>query len=251
MARLPRVIAVDGPHHVTQRGNARRFILDNDTDRNIYLDLLKQSLALHGVAMMGYCPMSNHVHLVLIPSRAESLGRSLNHAHGRLASCWNAIHQSSGHVWQGRYYSCLLDEPHLWEALRYTEMNPVRAGLVAELASWVWSSAATHCAAERDAASLALEQWQARWTAESWRAFLKAEEDESALARSVCRPTPDGPSALMNSCTRWSDRHSERWRHKSVAGDQDRSPTKDRLPFTQHQEICSSRACYRLIAQLA
>jgi hypothetical protein len=51
MARLPRVIAVDSPHHVTQRGNARRFILDNDADRNIYLDSLKQSLALHDVAM--------------------------------------------------------------------------------------------------------------------------------------------------------------------------------------------------------
>jgi hypothetical protein len=50
MARLPCVIAVDGPHHVTKRGNARRFILDSDTERNIYLDLLQQSLALHDVA---------------------------------------------------------------------------------------------------------------------------------------------------------------------------------------------------------
>jgi putative transposase len=83
MARLPRVIAVDGPHHVTQRGNGRRFILDSDTDRRVYLDLLKQSLALHGVAMMGYCLMSNHVHLVLVPGRAESLGLALKHAHGR------------------------------------------------------------------------------------------------------------------------------------------------------------------------
>ena len=70
MACLPRVIAVDGSHHVTQRGNARRFILDGDTDRSVYLDLLKQSLALHAVAMMGYCLMSNHVHLVLVPSRS-------------------------------------------------------------------------------------------------------------------------------------------------------------------------------------
>jgi putative transposase len=128
MARLPRVIAVDGPHHVTQRGNARCFILDSDTDRNIYLELLKQSI----VTMMGSCLMSNRVHLVLVPRRAESLGLALKHAHGRYASYWNAIHLSSGHVWQGRYYSCPLDEPHLWEALRYTDLNPVRAGLVTE-----------------------------------------------------------------------------------------------------------------------
>jgi putative transposase len=182
MARLPRVIAVDGPHHVTQRGNARRFILDSDTDRNIYLDLLKQSLALHDVAMMGYCLMSNHVHLVLVPCRAESLGRALKHAHGRYASYWNAVHHSSGHVWQGRYYSCPLDQPHLWEALRYTELNPVRARLVSESESWTWSSAAAHCAAEPDPGWLALELWQSHWNGDSWRAFLKAKEDASVLA---------------------------------------------------------------------
>jgi putative transposase len=181
MARLPRVIAVDGPHHVTQRANGRRFILDCDTDRSVYLDLLKQSLALHDVAMMGYCLMSNHVHLVLVPGRAESLGLALKHAHGRYASYWNAIHHSSGHVWQGRYYSCPLDEPHVWEALRYTELNPVRAGLVAESASWMWSSAAAHCAAEPDSGWLAMELWQSRWNSDSWRAFLEVMESASEL----------------------------------------------------------------------
>ena len=81
--------------------------------------------------------MSNHVHLVLVPRRAASLGLALKHAHGRYASYWNAIHHSSGHVWQGRYYSCPLDEPHLWEALRYTELNPVRAGLVVYTLYWI------------------------------------------------------------------------------------------------------------------
>jgi putative transposase len=182
VARLPRVIAVDGPHHVTQRGNGRRFILHSDTDRSVYLDLLKQSLTLHAVAMIGYCLMSNHVHLVLVPSRAESLGLALKHAHGRYASYWNAIHHSSGHVWQGRYYSCPLDENHLWEALRYTELNPVRASLVAESASWVWSSAAAHCAAVSDSECLAMELWQSQWNAASWRAFLEVKENGSELA---------------------------------------------------------------------
>jgi len=60
----------------------------------------------------------------------------------------NAIHHSSGHVWPGRYDSWPLDEAHVGEALHYTELNPVRAGLVAEFASWLWSSAAVHSAAE-------------------------------------------------------------------------------------------------------
>ena len=64
----------------------------------VYLDLLTQSLALHAVAMMGYCLMSNHVHLILVPGRAESLGLALKHAHGRYASYWNAIHHKRPRV---------------------------------------------------------------------------------------------------------------------------------------------------------
>jgi putative transposase len=74
--------------------------------------------------------MSNHVHLVAVPHKADGLGLALKNAQGRYASYWNASHHSTGHVWQGRYYSCPLDEQHLWEALRYTELNPVRAGMV-------------------------------------------------------------------------------------------------------------------------
>ena len=73
MARLPRVIGLDVPHHVTQRGNARRSILDSDSHRRIYLDLLTQNLALHTVTLIGYCLMSNHVHLIVIPHKADSL----------------------------------------------------------------------------------------------------------------------------------------------------------------------------------
>jgi len=74
--------------------------------------------------------MSNHVHLIAVPRKADVLARTLKETHGRFASYWNALHHSTGHVWQGRYYSCPLDEPHLWEASRYTELNPVRASLV-------------------------------------------------------------------------------------------------------------------------
>jgi putative transposase len=157
LARLPRVIAVEMPHHVTQRGNGRRFLLDSDANRNIYLDLLNQSLSLHKVSMIGYCLMSNHVHLVLVPAHAESLGRALKHAHGRYACYWNAVHHASGHVWEGRYYSCPPDEAHVWEALRYTELNPIRAGMVSEPTSWMWFSAATHCSGASAPAWLAME----------------------------------------------------------------------------------------------
>ena len=75
MPRLARVVAVEIPHHVTQRGNARRFILETDADRTVYLSLLRQDVELCGVSLVGYCLMSNHVHLVAIPHKAMSCRR--------------------------------------------------------------------------------------------------------------------------------------------------------------------------------
>ena len=124
--RFARVVALEVAHHITQRGNARRFVLETDTERGVYLDLLQQGIQRHGVALIGYCLMSNHVHLVAVPQSKDALARSLKQTHGRFASYWNAVNGSSGHVWQGRYYSCPLDDNHLWEALRYIELNPVR-----------------------------------------------------------------------------------------------------------------------------
>jgi len=182
VARLARVVAVDVAHHVTQRGNARQFILATDAERMVYLDLLRKAVQLHPLSLNGYCLMSNHVHLVVIPHKADALATALKQAHGRYAAYWNAAHASSGHAWQGRFYSCPLDEGHLWEALRYTELNPVRAGMVAEAESWQWSSAAAHCGKAEPDECLDMEPWRRHWSPASWQAFLKAGETESELA---------------------------------------------------------------------
>jgi putative transposase len=68
VGRLARVIVVGVAHHVTQRSNGRRFLLDSDADRRIYLELLQENLRLHEVLLIGYCLMSNHVHLIVIPA---------------------------------------------------------------------------------------------------------------------------------------------------------------------------------------
>src|SRR5690349_4761542 len=99
MARLPRVVIVDVAHHVTQRGNARQVILSSDADRVTYLELLREYSQLYDLSLLGYCLMSNHVHLIVVPHNAEALSRSLKQAHGRYAAYWNARQSSTGHVW--------------------------------------------------------------------------------------------------------------------------------------------------------
>ncbi|MBS1839943.1 MAG: transposase [Acidobacteria bacterium] len=114
MARLARIAVVNVAHHVTQRGNGRQFILANDDERTVYLNLLRKYVEIYELPLLGYCLMSNHVHLVGVPRKSDSLAQALKQTHGRYATYWNARHRSSGHVWQGRFYSCPLDESHLW-----------------------------------------------------------------------------------------------------------------------------------------
>jgi len=179
VARLAPVIAVYVPHHVTQRGNARQFILTSDAEQLVYPDLLRNNAALHQLSLIGYCLMSNHVHLIVIPRKADSLALTLKHTHGRYATYWNIRHASSGHAWQGRFYSCPLDTPHLWAALRYAELNPVRAGMVAQAESYPWSSAAAHCGNAEPDGILEMNTWQQRWSHTSWREYLAMQTSEA------------------------------------------------------------------------
>ena len=92
MTRLARVVAVGVPHHVTQRGNARQFILDGDADRRVYLDLVRQSIELHSMALIGYCLMSNHVHLIVTPGKPDP--RASFEGHTRQVRCLLECHPS-------------------------------------------------------------------------------------------------------------------------------------------------------------
>jgi putative transposase len=200
MARLPRVVVVDVPHHVTQRGNARQVILAYDADRITYLELLREYAQLYGLGLLGYCLMSNHVHLIAVPHALDAMSQALKQAHGRYASYWNARQLSTGHVWQGRFYSCPLDEPHLWEALRYIELNPRRARMVEAAEAWRWSSAAAHCGLACPDPILEMERWRKRWTPAEWHQFLNDGEsaaEVNALRHSTHTGRPLGSREFM------------------------------------------------------
>ena len=125
--------------------------------------------------------MSNHVHLIVVPRHPQSLALTLKHTHGRYAAYFNARHVSSGHVWQGRYYFCPLDPPHFWAALRYTELNPVRAGLVHDATDYSWSSAAAHCRCGSPDPCLEMQSFTDAWTPAVWRQYL----EQRACARGL------------------------------------------------------------------
>ena len=199
MARVGRVVIADVAHHVTQRGRGRQYVLGTDAERCFYLELLRQAVRVHGLSILGYCLMSSHVHVVVVPRRAEDLAQAWHRVHGRYAAYWNVSHASCGHVWQGRFHSCPLDAGQLWAALRYTERNPVRAGMVEEATAWPWSSAAAHGGKADPDACLDMSLWSKSWRAETWREFLAQGETESelrAIRRSTYTGRPLGPASF-------------------------------------------------------
>lgn len=150
MARLARVVVPDVPHHVTQRGNRRQPTFFSDDDYGLYRDLIAESCRAAGVAVWAYCLMPNHVHLILTPGDPDGLRAALGDAHRRYSRHVNFREGWRGYLWQGRFASVAMDEPHLMACARYVEMNPVRAGLAAAPDDWPWSSARAHLAGRGD-----------------------------------------------------------------------------------------------------
>jgi putative transposase len=144
MPRIARVVGVGLPHHITQRGNYRQDVFVDAYDRQRYLAWMREYSEKYGLSILAYCLMPNHVHFIAIPHKSDSLAKTFNAAHMRYSQYFNNTLGQRGHLWQGRFYSCILDEPRLIRAARYVEMNPVRAGLVVMPWQWPWSSAITH-----------------------------------------------------------------------------------------------------------
>jgi len=144
MARIARVVVPGCWHHATQRGNHQQRVFFEDSDRKFYLELLQHYCSRQSVRVAGYCLMNNHVHILAIPEAGNGLARALGRAHNDYARWLNLRRRETGHVWQNRFYSCPLDNAHQWEALRYVELNPVRAGLMHRAMEWRRSSAALH-----------------------------------------------------------------------------------------------------------
>ena len=92
----------------------------------------------------AYCLMTNHVHFIAVPEKPESLAMTFKYAHMRYSNYFNKKNKSSGHLWQGRFYSCALDDSHAVAAVRYVERNPVRALMVDLPWEYEWSSSGEH-----------------------------------------------------------------------------------------------------------
>jgi len=188
MARLKRIVVPGLPHHITQRGVRRSDIFLDPEDREVYGRLLVASCQQYSMSIQAYRWMTNHVHLVASPTYETSLAFVMRDTSGLYAVYFNSKYGFSGHLWQARFYSCLLDEEHFWSAIRYVERNPVRARMVGQAEDYRWSSARAHCFSEADPL---LAPLQAAPVLSDWREWL-ADEEEAVLLNLIRRHTGTG-----------------------------------------------------------
>ena len=213
MPRLSRTVFAGVPHHITQRGNRREDIFFTEEDREAYLSWLKEYCEKFGVEILAYCLMTNHIHLVAVPSADDGLQRVLKPLHMRYAQRINRSRGWKGHLWQGRFFSSPLDEAYLWAAVRYVECNPVRAGMVSRAEDYRWSSAAAHCGKQLDSLlDLASGLSRKFSEIEDWSAWL-AEGDETEelqmLRRNVEKGLPCGSDGFVQKLGRQVGRFLE------------------------------------------
>lgn len=141
MARQPRLTLPGYPYHVIQRGNNKQAIFATAADYSVWLDLLEENAKKFDVAIHSYVLMSNHFHLLATPQTADGLPKMMQAVGRSYVRYFNDAHGRSGTLWEGRYKSTLIEtDRYLLACMAYIDLNPVRAGLVAQPQDYPWSS---------------------------------------------------------------------------------------------------------------
>ena len=206
MGRLPRAIDEGLIYHALNRGNNRGDVFSDDADRQAFLEALGRTRDRYPFRLLGYCLMSSHFHLLVRPGPGQSISRILQSL--TVAHTWrhHRRHRSSGHVWQGRFKSPVIqDDDHLLTVLRYIEANPLRAGMVDAAGDYRWSSFPAHGLGRPDPLldPITVYESLARTPAtrrRRWSAFvqqLPPDEELAAVRRSTQTGLPYGDLAWV------------------------------------------------------
>jgi putative transposase len=141
MARLPRLTLPGYPHHIIQRGNNRQAIFAKAEDYQVWLELLDENAKKFAVDIHAYVLMGNHFHLLATPQTAEGVPQMMQAIGRRYVRYFNDTQKRTGTLWEGRYKSTLIQTDRYFLAcMVYIDLNPVRAGLVAQARDYPWSS---------------------------------------------------------------------------------------------------------------
>jgi len=141
MARKPRINLPGIPQHVIQRGHNREPCFYSEEDYSAYLEFLQLTSERTGCQIHAYVLMTNHVHLLVMPTRDYGISAMMQALGKRYVQYVNDSYRRSGTLWEGRYKASLIEsQAYLLTCMRYIELNPVRANMVAAPGDYRWSS---------------------------------------------------------------------------------------------------------------
>lgn len=212
MARQKRYVKVGEPVHATARGEDQREIFRNGFDKRKYLQRFALVAEQEGVEVHGYCIMDNHVHFLLVPTRSkEAIGRLFLRVHTWWAQRFNKLIGRSGHLFGSRFHSCVLDSAHYFAAMRYIDLNPRAAGIVADPAHFEFSSARAHLTNDVDPFFvLMMANWRHRFSNDprQYREFLQESprEEQERLEKALQNGFPLGSEGWVAQLERESHR---------------------------------------------
>ncbi|MCP3875399.1 MAG: transposase [Desulfobacteraceae bacterium] len=151
MARMKRIVVPGYPHHIVQSGVRSIDVFFKKEDRVEYLNLLKEQSLRFGVTYISYCLMTNHIHLLTVPEKEDSLAKAVGEAHRRYTRMINFRENVRGFLFQGRFSLCtVFTGEYLLSSIRYIEQNPTKAKIVKQPWKYKWSSAGFHCGEVQD-----------------------------------------------------------------------------------------------------
>lgn len=150
MARPLRIEYEGAVYHVTARGNERKNIFFSKSDYNKFLDYLAESKKKFKIIVHCYVLMGNHYHLILETPEAN-LSKMMHYVNGSYTSYINVKRKRSGHLFQGRYKSILVDrDNYLLQLSRYIHLNPVRAKMSERPEEYPYSSYGVYILTRKD-----------------------------------------------------------------------------------------------------
>ncbi|MCC6590526.1 MAG: transposase [Bryobacterales bacterium] len=177
MARQKRYVKVGEPVHATARGTNRTKIFRHGFDKRKYLERFALVAEQEGVEVHGYCIMDNHIHFLLVPTDNKlAIGRLFLRVHTWWAQRFNKLTGRSGHLFQSRFHSAVLDSAYYFAAMRYIDLNPQAARLVDDPADFEFSSARAHLTGRPDPLLvLMMDNWRHQFSNDPcrYRDFLK------------------------------------------------------------------------------
>jgi len=188
MPRRPRIKLADVPQHIVQRGINREPCFFAEEDYHCYLHWLQKSAADWHCAIHAYVLMTNHVHLLVMPTKPDGIAKMMQSIGRRYVQYVNRNYHRTGSLWEGRFKSSLVQaEEYLLTCMRYIELNPVRANMVNDPAQYRWSSYRHNGLGQMDERITSHPLYQSLGKDEAirlaeYRGLFRSELDDAALA---------------------------------------------------------------------